>query len=80
MMNEEFRKLIVKYIKKTDKYRLMKRKIGKIKTLQFSFIENKVLRSEEATYCEKNEFQVNVNNKLICTLNIYTDGTIELFD
>lgn len=80
MMDEEFRKLIIKYIKKTDRYRLMKKEIGKIKTLQFSFIENKVLRNDEKTYCEKSEFQININHKLNCTLNIYTDGTIELFD
>ena len=79
-MNDEFRKMVIKAIKKTDKYRLLKREIGKIKDLQFSYIENKVLRAEEATNCERTEFQITINHKLNCTMNIYTDGTIEIFD
>lgn len=80
MFNDDFKKLIIKYIKKTSKYKLMKREIGKIKNLQFAYIENKVIRADAETYCEKIEIQVSVNNKLSCTLNLYTDGTVELFD
>lgn len=39
MINEEFKKFIIKQIKKTDRYKLKKKEIGKIKTLSFTHLE-----------------------------------------
>lgn len=75
MKKNEFTKLIVKKIKKTDKYRLQK--VGKIKEMSFTRIETKVLRYNP--YSEYTEFDITVNNKLSLTMKIYTDGTIEVY-
>lgn len=79
-MTEDFKKMIIKEIKKTDRYRLKKKEIGKITSVRIYFVNNKVIRADDSSYCEKTEFQININHKFDCTLNIYTDGTVELFD
>ena len=79
-MTEDFKKMIIKAIKKTDRYRLKKKEIGKITNIQIYFINNQVIRADASAYCEKTEFQITINSNFNCTLNIYTDGTVELFD
>lgn len=81
MANDEFKKFIIKQIKKTDRYKLKKREIGKIKTLSFTYIETKVLRNNQNEYCEYTDFICNINaNAAAIYFRIFTNGSIEFYD
>jgi hypothetical protein len=81
MINEEFKKFIIKQIKKTDRYKLKKKEIGKIRSLNFTHLETKVLRHNQNEYCECTDFICNINaDAATIYFRIFTDGSIELYD
>ena len=76
MENNEFTKMLIKQIKKSDKYKSSK--AGRIKELKIMHIETKTLRFEP--YCEYSEFNLEINGgKLNLTAKIYTNGEFEIF-
>lgn len=79
-VNENFKKFIIKEIKKTDTYKMNKKEIGKITKLNFMYCETKVLRNDLDSYCECSVFLCRVNNCVTFNFKLYTDGTIELYE
>ena len=79
--SDAFRKMIIKEIMKTDRYKLRKKEIGKIRSLSFVYVNTKVLRSNPMEYCEETDFIVNINmGAASLYLRLYTDGSIVFYD
>ncbi|MCR5479431.1 MAG: hypothetical protein K6F27_06170 [Ruminococcus sp.] len=78
---DSFKKFIVKELRKTDRYKLKKKEIGKISSLTFTYMETKVLRTNPNEYCEYSDFIVNINyGAATMYFRIYTDGEICVYD
>lgn len=78
--SDEFKKFIIKQIKKTDLYKIKKKQIGKITTLNFIHSQTQVMRSDVGEYCEYSDFLCRINNAETITFRLFTDGTMELID
>lgn len=71
---------MIKEIKKNDVYISKKREIGRIKFLQITHMQTKVLRSTFSEYCEYSDFLCDINGKkgkLSLTFRIFTNGDFE---
>lgn len=80
-LNDEFKKFMIKQIKKTDRYKLKKKEIGKIRSINLTHMDTRVLRSDEHEYCEYSDFICKINeDSATLYLRIFTDGTMELYD
>lgn len=75
VLKNDFTKILVKRIKKLDKYKLYCK--GSVNSLIITKVETKVLRFEP--YSEYTEFDVVVDNRLSLTMKIYTNGDFELY-
>jgi hypothetical protein len=75
MEKNNFTKMLIKEIKKTDKYK--RSKAGRIKSIQIMHIETKALRYNP--YSEYSEFDINVNGKVTLQMKIYTNGLFEIY-
>lgn len=76
MADNEFTKMLIKQIKKSDKYKSSK--VGKIKELRIMHLETKTLRFEP--YCEYTEFNIEINGgQLNINMKVYTNGEFEMY-